>query len=260
MKKAVKNIILIIVGIVILGVIAIAVISGKENRKDVTCKGVVIEVLDSLENDFVSKADIRKFLDREYGTYIGQPIDCLKLSKIEQIIDSRSAVHKSQAFVTKDGNLHITVTQRKPVVRFQKAEGGFYADIEGFVFPLQSSYASHVQIVDGDIPINMKSGHKGKIEDPAEQAWFERIMGVIRFIENSGMWKEKIVQIHIENGGELTLIPREGKERFLFGQPVNIEDKFSRLAKYYTAISTAKEDVKYRTVSVEYDGQIVCKK
>lgn len=259
MNKAAKNIVMLIVGIVILAGIALAVMSGKENRKALTCKGVEIEILDSLENDFVSKADIRKFLDREYGTYIGEPIDCLKLSKIEQIINGRSAVHKSQAFVTKDGTLHISVTQRKPIVRFQKAEDGFYADIEGFVFPLQSSYASHVQIVDGNIPINMKSGHKGKIEDPAEKAWFDRIMGVIRYIENSELWKEKIVQIHIENGGELTLIPREGKERFLFGQPVNIEDKFNRIEKYYTAISTAREDVKYKTVSVEYDGQIVCR-
>ena len=152
------------------------------------------------------------------------------------------------------------VTQRSPVVRFQKKEGGFYADAEGYIFPLQNSYASHVQIVDGNIPVNAKSGHKGEISDPQEKAWFDRIMAVVRFLETDPTWKNKIVQIHVDNGGELTLVPREGREIFIFGQPVNIEDKFSRLAKYYTTILPAKAEEKYKTVNVKYDGQIVCRK
>ena len=260
MNTATRYLLTGIVGIVMLGGIIAAVMAGKASRKPLECKGVAIEVLDSLENDFVTVKDIKAFLDREYGKYIGTPLDSLKLSRIEQIIDNRSAVHKSEAYVTRDGMLHITVTQRKPVARFQKADGGFYADIDGFVFPLQSSYASHVQIIDGEIPVNMKSGHKGMIEDPKEKAWFDKIMGVVRYIENSRTWKERIVQIHVDNGGELTLVPREGNERFRFGQPVNIDDKFKRIEKYYTAIAPVKQEAGYRNVSVEYDGQIVCRK
>jgi len=260
MKQAVRYLIIAAVGLVIVGGIAAAILAGKASREPLKCTGLDIEILDSLENDFVSSADIRKFLDKEYGQYMGMPLNSMDLCKIEKIIDGRSAVMKSEAFVTKDGLLHIRVTQRRPVVRFQKAEGGFYADIEGFVFPLQSSYASHVQIVDGEIPVNMKSGHKGTIEDPEEKAWFDRIMNVIRYIETSRTWKDRIVQIHVSDGGELTLIPREGREKFLFGQPVNIENKFSRLESYYTAIASKEEKTDYRTVSVEYDGQIVCRK
>lgn len=260
MKKAARYMIMIALGAIVLGVIAAAVIAGKTNRDTLECRSLSVEILDSLENDFVSVKDIRQFLDREYGQYIGMPLDSIDLSRIEKIIDGRSAVHKSEAYVTRDGILHIKVTQRKPVVRFQKGDSGFYADIEGFVLPLQSSYSSHVQIVDGDIPINMKSGHKGMIEDPKEKAWFDRIMAVIRYIENSSVWKDRIVQIHIEDGGELTLVPREGTERFQFGQPVNIEDKFDRIGKYYTGIAASGKDASYRSVSVEYDGQIVCRK
>lgn len=260
MKKAIRYIITVTLGVLILGGIAAAFIAGKSGRETLECKSLSVEITDSLENDFVSAKDVRQFLDKEYGQYIGMPLDSIDLSRIERIIDGRSAVHKSEAYVTKDGILHIRVTQRKPVVRFQKGSTGFYADIEGFVLPLQSSYASHVQIIDGEIPINMKSGHKGMIEDPKEKAWFDRMMTVVRYIENNSTWKERIVQIHIENGGELTLVPREGKERFHFGQPVNVEDKFERIGKYYTGIAASKKDVSYGSVSVEYDGQIVCRK
>lgn len=257
MNKAVRNIIAILIGVIIFGVIAVSVLAGKASRAPLKCTGIDVVIIDSLDNDFVSEEDVKKFLDKEYGQYIGQPIDSLDLYRIEKIIDGRSAVLKSEAYVTKNGILNINVTQRKPIVRFQKQGGGFYADIDGFVFPLQSSYASYVHIVDGDIPVNMKSGHKGTIENPEEKQWFDKMMNVIRFIEGNTTWKDRIVQIHIENGGEMVLIAREGKERFIFGQPVNIKDKFDRMEKYYTAI--APQGREYNSVSLKYDGQIVCR-
>ena len=259
MKKAVRYLITALVGVLIFGTVSIAFRAGVKSREPIQCKGLNVVILDSLENDFVSRTDVKKFLEKEYGQYIGIPIDSINLSRIEDIIDGRSAVMKSEAYVTKDGMLNIKVTQRKPIVRFQKEDGGFYADAEGFVFPLQSSYASYVQIVDGNIPINMKSGHKGKIENPKEKEWFDKVMNVVNFIEGSKIWKDRIVQIHVDNGGELILIPREGKERFNIGQPVNIKDKFDRMATYYTAIAANREGKTYRTVTLKYDRQIVCR-
>jgi cell division protein FtsQ len=55
------------------------------------------------------------------------------------------------------------------------------------------------------------------------------------------------------------MVPRKGQEIFLFGQPVNIQDKFRRMEMYYSNIIPAKGTDTYSLVSVEYDGQIVCK-
>jgi cell division protein FtsQ len=256
LNRTVRYIITIVTVVLVFGTAAVAVIAGRNSRKPLVCKSLDVVIVDSLENDFVNKADVKRFLDKEYGGYIGTVLDSIDLCRIETIIDGRSAVMKSQAFVTKDGTLHIKVTQRKPIVRFQKTDGGFYADAEGYVFPLQSSYASYVQIIDGDIPINMKSGHKGEIENPEEKIWFDKVMKLVNFIEDSP-WKERIVQIHVGNGGELTLIPREGEEKFIIGQPMNIEDKFARIEKYYTAIAPLERN--YKTINLIFDGQIVCR-
>lgn len=256
LNRTVRYIITIVTVVLVFGTAAVAVIAGRNSRKPLVCKSLDVVIVDSLENDFVNKADVKRFLDKEYGGYIGTVLDSIDLCRIETIIDGRSAVMKSQAFVTKDGTLHIKVTQRKPIVRFQKTDGGFYADAEGYVFPLQSSYASYVQIIDGDIPINMKSGHKGEIENPEEKIWFDKVMKLVNFIEDSP-WKERIVQIHVGNGGELTLIPREGEEKFIIGQPMNIEDKFARIEKYYTAIAPLERN--YKTINLIFNGQIVCR-
>jgi cell division protein FtsQ len=116
-----------------------------------------------------------------------------------------------------------------------------------------------VQIIDGNIPLAANSGYKGAIEDPKEKAWFESMMRVVNYIENSRTWKDKIVQISIDEGKDLILIPREGNERFLFGQPVDIEDKFGKMEKYYSAIAFRKGQEHYSEVNVEYKGQIVCR-
>ena len=139
MKKAVKHILYTVLATVLIGCMAAAYIAGKQSRKPIVCKGIRIEILDSTENSFVTVADVRKYIDKGYGNIIGLQIDSIDLVKVEKIIDSRSAVLKSQAYVTKDSILNITVTQRKPVVRFQKKDGGFYADAEGYIFPLHSS-------------------------------------------------------------------------------------------------------------------------
>ena len=259
MKKILKYILIGICGAMLAALLAVSFLAGKEARKGLVCKGLEIAIIDSLENSFVTKADIRKYLDREYGRYMGESLDSIDLVKIEKIIDGRSAVKKSQAFVTKDSILRIEVTQRKPVVRFQKKDGGFYADTEGYIFPLQASYASHVQIIDGDIPLAANSGYKGAIENAREREWFKDVMNVVNFIECSKVWKDKIVQITVHDQGELTLVPREGKERFLFGQPENISEKFRKMEMYYRSILPEKGSDAYTTVSVEYDGQIVCR-
>ena len=259
MSKTARYIINSLVALLLVGCIIAAYLCGTARRKPLRCTGLSVTILDSAVNRFVSRSDVEKYLEKEYGDYIGLPLDSIDLCKVERIIDARSAVYKSQAYVTRNGRLNITVTQRSPVVRFQKSDGGFYADKEGFLFPLQSSYASRVQIIDGDIPLKANTGYKGMVEDPVQQEWLDKVLDVVNYMESSKIWKDKIVQITICDGGELKMVPRKGNEIFLFGQPVNIKDKFRRMEMYYSNIIPEKGAETYRTVSVEYDGQIVCR-
>ncbi len=259
MPKVLRIILNVFFAVLLTGGLVTAYLFGEYCRRPLKCTGLNVVIADSSLNRFVSKADIKRYLDKEYGDYVGRHIDSINLVRVEKIIDGRSAVHKSQAYTTKDGILHITVTQRTPIVRFQKEDGGFYADADGFLFPLQSSYSSRVQVVDGDIPLKANSGYKGEVTDEKEKEWLKEVLDVVNYMENSKVWRDKIVQITVGNGGELTLVPREGNERFLFGQPVRIADKFARMEMYYSHILPEKGSQAYRTVSVEYDGQIVCR-
>jgi cell division protein FtsQ len=82
---------------------------------------------------------------------------------------------------------------------------------------------------------------------------------LVNFIEDSNEWRNKIVNISIDTTGNLTLIPRKGNEKFLFGQPDGIEQKMERMKLYYSSIIPARDSSRYTTVNVKYSGQIICK-
>ena len=259
MSKTVRHIINGTSAALLAACLVLAYMSGVSCRAPLKCTGLNVVIADSSMNRFVSKADVKKVLDKEYGEYIGMPLDSIDLVKVEKIIDGRSAVNKSEAYTTRDGMLNVRLTQRTPVVRFQKSDGGFYADAEGFLFPLQSSYASRVQVIDGDIPLKANSGYKGEISDEKGKAWLGKVIDLVNYMEGSRTWKDKIVQITVCNNGELIMVPREGRERFHFGQPDDIHEKFRKMELYYTSIVPAKGEKEYSMVNLEYQGQIVCR-
>lgn len=220
---------------------------GKQHREQLICTGIEIEVTDSLENQFVLADDVKGFLANEYGECLGVALDSINLDAIENLLKSKSAILETEAYTTKNGILKIEVNQRKPIVRFIGQDIGYYADRHGRAFPLQSTYTSYVQTVDGNIP---------EITDSAK---IRRIVRLVNFIEDSSDWKDKIVNISIDTTGNLTLIPRKGNERFLFGQPDDIANKMERMKLYYTSIIPATDSSRYTTINVKYSGQIICK-
>ena len=227
------------------------------HRREVTCKGVEAVIADSLERKFVSPDDIRDWMT-DYGTWAGLRLDSLDLRRVEEIIDHKSAVRKSQAWLTDDGMLHVSVTQREPVVRFQGPSGGFYADREGYLFPLQSRFTARVPVVDGALPVKLEKGFKGEPQSDKEKEWVHSVLRLVKYLADRKEWGDLVGQINVLKGGDLVLIPREGTERFFFGTPTDIEAKFGRIRKYYEGIAPLRE-TPYKTVNVKYDVQIICR-
>lgn len=222
-----------------------------------SCSAVEVTIKDKFE--FVNKADVENYLSRYYGSYIGQRLDSVELARIESMLDRQSAVLKSEAWTTRDGVLHISITQREPVVRFQNGSHGFYADDRGYIFPLQGNYTSLVPVIDGKLPISAGEGFKGELSNEKEKAWVSGVLDMVRYMQRSRSWSDNIVQMHVDSAGDLVLIPRKGRERFIFGSPHDFEAKFARMAKYYEFIKPSKEEGYYRSVNVKYNGQVICR-
>ena len=175
-------------------------------------------------------------------------------SRVLNAIDNTPAAG-SGFVLTEDGYIHIALTQREPVIRFQDGNNGFYADASGFIFPLQSRFCVRVPIVDGELPLKVARGFKG---DRSDDKWLMQMLGMASWMESSP-WDGIISQISVNADGDIVLIPREGRERFIFGSPDRIEDKLRLIRRYYEAIKPNTEKGKYAWVDVRQKGQIVCR-
>lgn len=259
MKKALKYVFASLAATAAILYMVVSLVASGAARRESVCTGVRITIRDSASNSLVDAGEIRRHLDKEYGKYRGRPADSVNLAKIERIIDGESAVRKSEAYMTRDGILNIYVTQRTPMIRFQKKNGGFYADKEGFLFPLQPNYTSLVPIIDGHIPLKADSGYKGAPSDKKGKEWLDDIIALVKYMDGS-IWGENIVQITVNEKGDLVMVPREGKEKFIFGKPESFEKKFEKIGYYYSHVKPSKEDGYYSSVNVKYDNQIICRK
>ena len=215
------------------------------DRRLRTCEGVRVTFTDGPR--FLSEAEVKNVLDKRCGSYIGQRLDSLQLFKIESVLNMQSAVLRSEAWTTDDGYLNVRITQREPVARFQNGDDGFYVDRNGVYFPLKDSYTANVPIIDGNAPVGGS--------DKARKEWMQNALAMLAYMD--GGWADRIVQMHVDENGDLILIPREGDERFIFGEPRDVKAKFSRMEDYYRYIKPGEKQ--YKVVNLKYEGQIICK-
>ena len=258
MKPLVRKAILLAVCAILVAGLCVLLSVSRAQRSLVTCEGLKVEFADT--HRFITEDDIKGWLEQHYGSYVGQRIDSVGLDRIEGILDEQSAILKSEAWTTGDGCLHVRISQRVPVLRLQKGDAGCYVDERGFLFPLQKNYTAPVPMIQGAVPVRITEGYKGRPQTEPEQRWVGDALAMMDWIRRSKVWKEAFVTINVSPAGDLVLTPREGRERFIFGQPDQVAEKFDRIGKYYEYIRPAREESPYKTVNVKFDRQIICRK
>ena len=223
-----------------------------------TCRNIKVMLLDSLQNRFVTRQEVVEIMTGFMGENIGKNVEEINLDIAEKLLNQRSAIKKSQVSITRSGELRIEITQRKPVLRIQTENGGFYVDDTEYIFPLVPSFTSYVPIVSGHIPFTINDGHRGMaIEDDSN--WMAQIMELGSFLNGDPFWNAQIEQIYVDKNGDIILSPRVGEHKIIFGDLKDIHTKFNKLYTFYKNIVPAEGWNKYSSVNLKYKDQIVCK-
>ncbi len=257
LKKVVTYILLGIAVLIFCGYFAAASILARKGAREVMCTDVSVRILDSAVNRFVSSGDIRSILTSSAVTPIGRPRDEINLHDIENLLNSRSAIRKSDASLANDGILDISITQRRPVIRIQTGSGAFYIDDTGYIFPWVSTFTSYVPIVSGHIPVRLEEGYRG-VPEETDRKWVGQIISLAQWLDRHPMWESLIQQIYVEDNGDIVFYTSVGDQKIIFGAIEDIDYKFAKLNAYYKQIVPAYGWEKYSTVNLKFSDQIVC--
>ena len=248
----------IIVGLLLAGVLLGAYFLGKAEEEKIHCKDIKVKVEDKFLTRFVTENGVKEYITSEYEGIIGKKLGEIDLMKVKNILTDKIAISECNAYLSNDGYLHVTVQQRKPVVRFYTPEYGFYSDADGYLIPIQATFAADVPVIDGYIPLDTTDVKTGCPSEPKKVEWLSRIVSMSRMIDESSTWRGAISQIHCNEKGDLVIITKFGKEKFLFGHPTDVSAKLEKMQIYYERIA-AQEGKQYNMVDLRFDKQIVCK-
>ena len=225
-----------------------------QGRKQARCQRVDVILLDSLETAIVDRQEVKDLLVKSTRNRITDSID---LYAIEQLVASRGEVMSAEVYTADSRTLAVRITQRKPVVRLDKGRERWYADPEGYLFPVRN--AVDVPVVTGAIPFTLDAAYKGPT--PRENRdWMQGMVELARYIDSKPVLRSEVAQIDIAPDGDIVLYTRTAGPAIIFGDSGDYANKFRKLEAWWRNIEPQVEEGKtYKTINLKYNQQIICK-
>lgn len=248
----------------VLGAIGLlfAVVTAVQYKKGSQIDHVEITISeDELNTRFVNQEDVLDVLTSTMGSVIeGRKIEDVDIEQLESFLEQQPFIASSDVYIDAENTFHVDVTQRVPILRILDGENGsYYLDYEGVKMPAERN----ARIVHYTARVLAVTGYVGRYtEDYLEQkeSVLRQVFVLARYIYKDAFFKAQIEQIHVDEQGELVLVPKLGDHRILFGKPTNYVNKLRRLKIFYKEAMPHEGWRKYKTVSVEFENQVVCKK
>lgn len=242
----VRKILSILSVILLAGYLAFSVMSMTKRHEDTRlCAGIDLHITDSLHFDLIDENMVMNLLKEHSLDPVGIPLDAVDVEAIENIMSQHPLVGESQCYKTSGDMLRINLSGKVPLVRVLNNRGqDFYVDSHGEILS-QHSLAVQLPVATGYIDRQFAS---------------QELLEVVRAIDRSEFWKAQVEQINVTSDRQIELVPRVGDHLLILGSADKVEDKLERLMNFYEKGLDNVGWNKYRSISVAYENQVVCKK
>lgn len=241
MKTAFKLFLLLAVA----GYLVIAIWKFSDQAENRICEGVRIEIVDSVPDGFVTNEYIRSILTRNKVSPEGMKIHDVNLELIEKLLFEDPHIERASCYYDAVGKLYVKVVPQQPVLHVISQKGeDYYLSSTGMTMPT-ANFNVELCVATGNVTKEFAAEH---------------LLDFARFIRDDFFWREQIEQIHVVAPGQIELYPRVGQHVIELGSIENFQEKLCRLRLFYREGLEQVGWNKYRTISLAYDGQVVCVK
>ena len=215
------------------------------HEEDRVCHGIDLHISDSLDYGLINEDMVTVLLQERGLDPVGLSLDRIDIEAIESALARHPLVGGVQCYKTGGDKLRINISGKVPLVRVLNNRGqDFYVDSHGEILS-QHSLAVQLPVATGYIDRQFASG---------------QLLAVVNAIDRSDFWKAQVEQIDVTREGEIRLVPRVGDHLLILGTAQNVESKLERLENFYRKGLDNVGWNKYRSISVAYENQVVCKK
>ena len=241
-----KKILIISVAALLLAYLLFSVFYVNPNaKKDLPCKEIRINIVDTLERHYMNDADIINSITKAGLSPVGKDMATVNTAAIEKKLEENRLIKRAECYKTIDGTLRIKIYQRIPVLRIFSAKGSYYVDNEGEKMPVPENFAAYVPVA------------SGFIEDEFAK---KQLYDFALFLQQDKFWNSQIKQIYVSSNGDIELTPAVGNHQIIIGKIENYKENLEKLRLFYEKGLSKVGWNKYSVINLKYKNQVVCTK
>ncbi len=249
-KISIRKVLQVLLGLAATGCCITGLLSAaniEDNRK---LTGVEVNITNSDKYRFLNEGLVMDMaINNRHINVLNEPVKSLDIHQMEHILSADPWVANAQAYIDDQRVLHLTVTQRAPIVRiFENNGGSFYLDTSLSQMPLSTVYTYYTTIV-----TNVPQLH----DDSTSRQIKGEIVSLVGFVEANPFWRAQIAQIAMDSTGNFVLTPVLGSHMILLGDTSDMKDKFNNLFQFYKKIMNHIGWDKYEKLDLRFKGQVV---
>lgn len=263
-----KKIISFVLWIIGLSVLMVSLAFATRTQKNIEIKNLSISISNTDVNTFIDEEDLKAYLKDRQDAILNSEIKNFDETKIEKALNAHPAIENAEVSVNVNGDVNVMVMQRTPLVRVFNFDGeSYYIDTQSKLMPLCDSHTARVLIATGFIFEPFAQRVSTSVNDIIKNEKFSKIsvlddiFKLAKFIEKDTLLNSLVHQINITNENELELYLAVGNHKIIFGEAIDIEEKFKKLKIFYTdGLNKTDGWNKYSVINIKYKNQVVCTK
>jgi len=276
MKRFLNNVLSILVWVALLTYLIWAGRMCSHQMHDQGVRDVKVVVRDSAASRIITPGMVRLWLAQSGIDLRNSAVDEVNTAHIRDLVLGHLFVADAKVFSDLGGRITISLTQRKPIARVNTDNGyGFYITSDRYILPLQSHEVVYVPVITGNFTLPFDQKYVGPLKEPGAgeknlrdyYLFTLKLINFVGIIEASDFWRSEVEQIVVDGQGQadsqepkVEIVPRSGDHIVSLGTLDDIPAKLDRLLAFYRNGLRYEGWGSYKTVSVEYDGQVVCTK
>jgi cell division protein FtsQ len=238
----------------------------RNEHKKAICRGITISV-DYRDGDTLMVADeIKQVLAVKHDSLEGKVLRPEHLWEFRQTISKIPYVEQCDVDFPLNGMLRVRVKQRIPILRVIEGNRSWYIDKDGIVMPRHNHFSARVLVAGGHMNLSryMKPGNNLKLLADTNQVFakgmLNQVIELAQYIKNNDLLSSMVEQVYVNSQNEIEIFTMVGNQRIVFGNTLNMEQKFNNLITFYRSGPMTTGLDRYRTINLKYNNQIVCSK
>lgn len=207
------------------------------------CNGIEIVVVDSLEQKFVTVAELRNELGRLPSIAEKTPLDRINTDSLQRMLSVIDKIENARVERLTNGVIRITVEPMRPVARVFDGSHSYYINKDGKKISAEARYFVDVPVI------------QGHFTDSAFTPL--TLLPLMDYVASSERWSKVVSLIKADSPRDVLLIPAMKGLVFNLGEPADFTSKFDRFDRMVSEVIPRKGWGYYDTISVKWAGQIV---